>query len=156
MIEEQGRVIARDGDHLWVQTQRQSVCGGCAARGACGTSLLERLFSRRLAKVRARDRIGAEVGDEVVLAISAQGVLRLSLAAYLAPTLGLVLGAVAGNALGGANADAVGLLGAGLGLTLALVWLRGYSRALARDPSRQPEVVRRLAPEPPQVTFLES
>ncbi|GAB0149444.1 MULTISPECIES: SoxR reducing system RseC family protein [Marichromatium] len=155
MIEEQGRVIARDGDHVRVRTQRRSVCGGCAARGACGTSLLERLFSRRAAEVRARDRIGVEVGDEVVLAISAQGVLRLSLAAYLAPTLGLVLGAVAGNALGGAASDPLGLLGAGLGLTLALVWLRGYSRALARDPSRQPEVIRRLGAEPLRVTLLE-
>ena len=144
MIEEEGTVIAVQGAYAQVQTQRRSGCGQCVAQDACGTSLLERFFGRRTVALTALNQVHAAVGERVLVGISEQGLLRSALAAYLVPILALLAGAMLGDALGGERADIASVLGAILGLALALLWLRGYSVASARDPERQPQILRRL------------
>lgn len=149
MIEESGIVVAIDGGYARVRTERRSVCGGCAAHGACGTSLIERFFGRRSIEVLALNQAHAAVGDRVVLGISEEGLLSASLAVYLVPVVGLVGGALLGDAVSGGldagrTADLAGLLGAALGLSLALWWLRGYSSASRQRPEHRAVVVSRL------------
>ena len=43
MLTETGRVVAVDGDRLWVETIRKSTCGSCAAQKGCGHGLLNRI-----------------------------------------------------------------------------------------------------------------
>ena len=145
MIEEQGVVVTLDGDYVEVRTERRGTCGGCSADGACGISLLDRFLGRRVVLVRARNPVGAWVGERVVVAVSEAGLVRAALAAYLMPILGLVVGAMAGQRAGG---DTWSLLCGVLGFLLALYWLRRYSAASARDPGRNPIVLRRLDGEP--------
>ena len=144
MIEEEGTVIAVQGDYAQVQTQRRSGCGQCVAQDACGTSLLERFFGRRAVALTALNPVQAVVGERVLVGVSEQGLLRAALAAYLVPILALLAGAMLGDALGGERADLASTLGAILGLALALLWLRSYSVASARKPERQPLILRRL------------
>lgn len=146
MIEESGLVIALDGPHAWVRTERRTACGACAARGGCGVSLLDSLLGRRPNAVRALNRAEAEVGDRVLVGIGGDDLLALALATYLAPTLALLAGILAGSALGGDQGDAAGLLGGALGLTLGLLWLRAHGARRARNPETQPVVLRRLGP----------
>lgn len=149
MIEEPGTVVATDGIHAEVRTERRSVCSGCAARDGCGTSLIERFLGSRPNRVRALNQAQAVVGERVMLGISEQGLLRASLAVYLVPVSSLVAGAlfgeqVAGGALGARTADLAALLGAACGFALALLWLRGYSAGSRNRPEYQAVVVRRL------------
>jgi len=144
MIEEHGRVIALVGDQARVTAERRSACGQCHVSGACGTSLLERVFGHRPVELLARNPIAAQVGDEVMVGLSEQGLLRTAAAAYLVPILGLILGAVLGESVGGASAEVASVLGALPGLALAFWWLRGYSVALAQRPEHQPVILRRL------------
>lgn len=144
MIEEHGRVIALVGDLAYVTAERRSACGQCGVSNACGTSLLERVFGRHPVELPARNPIGAQVGDVVVVGLSEQGVLRTAAAAYLVPILGLILGGALGEYAGGAHSEAAGVLGVLLGLALAFWWLRGYSVALAQRPEYQPVILRRL------------
>ncbi|MBK1724488.1 SoxR reducing system RseC family protein [Thiocystis violacea] len=146
MIEEQGIVIAVSSGYARVRTQRQSACGHCEVSGACGTSLLERFFARRPVELTALNPVEAVVGDRVAVGISEQGLLKAAVAAYLVPVLALICGAVVGDAYGGDHREAMSLLGAVVGLVLALLWLRGYSVVSARNPGRRPRVLRRLAP----------
>ncbi|MFB1489269.1 MULTISPECIES: SoxR reducing system RseC family protein [unclassified Thiocapsa] len=146
MIEESGVVVSIDGSYARVRIERRTVCGGCAAHGACGTSLIERFFGRSSIQVEALNQAQASVGERVVLGISEQGLLSVSFAVYFAPLAGLLGGALAGEALagiaGGRYADAAALLGAGLGFTLALLWLRGYSARSRTRPDQQAVVCR--------------
>jgi sigma-E factor negative regulatory protein RseC len=152
MIEESGTVVAHEGGFVQVVTERRSVCGGCVANGACGTSLLERVFSRAPVPVRALNQAGAKVGDRVVIGVSERGLLAGAVALYLVPLLGLVgglvLGAVVGDALPGTglasliDTDLRALLGAVIGFALALFWLRGYSAAGRDGAGEQPVVLR--------------
>jgi sigma-E factor negative regulatory protein RseC len=149
VIEEAGTVVAIDGPYAEVQTERRSVCGGCSANGACGTSLLERFFGHRSIQVRALNTADARVGERVILGISEQGLLTASFAVYLIPVAGLVAGAVLGESMlgtlaQGRYADVSGLVGAALGFALALSWLRGYSAASWKRPEHQAVVVCRV------------
>jgi sigma-E factor negative regulatory protein RseC len=148
MIEESGVVVSIEGRYAWVRIERRSVCGACAAYGACGTSLIERFFGRGSMQVRALNQAQASVGERVMLAISERGLLSASFAVYLAPLVGLLGGAIAGEALlegvaDGAWTDAAALTGAALGFLLALFWLRGYS-ARSWTRSEQQAVVSRI------------
>jgi sigma-E factor negative regulatory protein RseC len=144
MIEERGRIIALVGDQARVTAERRSACGQCSVNNACGTSLLERVFGRRPVELLAHNPIGAQVGDEVVVGLSEQGLLRTAAAAYLVPILGLIIGASVGERFGGAHPEVASVLGALIGLALAFWWLRGYSVALTQRPERQPVILRRL------------
>ncbi|EGV20311.1 SoxR reducing system RseC family protein [Thiocapsa marina] len=153
MIEEAGVVVSTEGRYALVRVERRTVCGGCAAQGACGTSLIERFFGRSSTQVRALNQAQASVGERVMLGISERGLLSASFAVYFVPLVGLLGGAFAGEALLAGTAesawtDAAALLGAAFGFALALFWLRGYS-ARSRNRSEQHAVVCRIERSPP-------
>jgi sigma-E factor negative regulatory protein RseC len=150
MIEELGTVVDLQGDLARVRTERHRACGGCAADGACGTSLADRLLGRRPVVLLARNPLGALPGERVVVGVTERGLLVAALAVYLVPLLGLLCGALLGDWAGARLAPAAGdrwpLFGGFGGFLLALSWLRGYSAHLSRDPARYPLVLRRCGP----------
>lgn len=147
MIEETAHVVAADGEFVWVETRRQSTCGSCAAKQGCGTSALAKVLGNRLARVRAINHGVAQVGDQVVIGIDEQALVRGSLAIYLVPLAGLLLGAVVG-ALMSTRLLVTGeglTIGLGIaGLLLGLAWVRGFTRRIHNDSRYQPVVIRRF------------
>ena len=148
MIEETAHVVAADGEFVWVETRRQSTCGSCAAKQGCGTSALAKVLGNRLARVRAINHGVAQVGDQVVIGIDEQALVRGSLAIYLVPLAGLLLGAVVG-ALMSTRLLVTGeglTIGLGIaGLLLGLAWVRGFTRRIHNDSRYQPVVIRRFS-----------
>jgi len=147
MIEETGQVVDVDGAFAWVESERASSCGSCAVRKGCGTGALAKVMGQRQVRLRVLNRIQARVGDHVVIGISESGLLRGSLAVYVAPLAGLFAGALAGYALASRfypawPADPVAIAGALAGFVCGLVWLRCFSRRSARNPAYQPVVLR--------------
>ena len=148
MIEETAQVVAAEGEFVWVETQRQNTCGGCAANKGCGTSALAKVLGNKLTRVRALNRGVAQVGDQVVIGIDEQALVRGSLAIYMVPLAGLLLGAVVGALM------STRLLVAGEGLTiglgvvgllLGLGWVRGFTGRIHNDSRYQPVVIRRFS-----------
>lgn len=143
MIEEAGRVVALESGAVWVETLRRSGCGRCDEPGGCGNGALAR---------RARDKVGhvlaltdqtLAVGDEVLVGVPEQAVLRGTLLIYVLPVLSLMGGALAGAmALPGDVGTVLGLLA---GLLAGFAAVRVLSSRAARDPAVQPVIIRRLA-----------
>ena len=55
MLIETGRVVALEGNTVWVETLRQSACGSCSARAGCGHGVLNAVApgaSRAVVKAR--------------------------------------------------------------------------------------------------------
>lgn len=148
MIEETARVVAAEGEFVWVETQRQSTCGGCAARQGCGTATLAKVLGRRRTRVRALNRDAARVGDRVVVGIDEQALVRGSLAVYAVPLLGLLAGGVLGALLQTRlqlAGEALTLVAGVAGLIVGLLWVKGFTRRIRGDSRYQPVVLRRLA-----------
>lgn len=149
MLEETGQVVRIDGTGAWVETRRQSVCSGCAAEKGCGTATLSKVLGQRRTLMRVLSNVQLQVGDQVVIGIAEQALVRGSLAVYALPLLLLLLGAVlgevgAGNGLWD-NAE-LGSLILGLGgLAAGLLWLKRFTQRIQNDHNYQPVVLHRLA-----------
>lgn len=147
MIEEHATVIAIEGDLAEVEAQRRGSCGSCAAKGACGTSLLDRFLGRRPLRLRVRNELAANPGDQVVIGVPESALLRAAAAAYLVPLIALILGAIGGQALAGlldfGLTELAATLGGVLGFLLSLRWLSAHSRRLAMDDRYRAVMLRR-------------
>lgn len=150
MIEESAQVVAVEGasgEYVWVETQRQSTCGGCAANQACGTATLAKVLGTRRTRVRAINQGGAQVGDRVIVGIDETALIRGSLAVYAMPLLTLLAGGIVG-ALLSERLQVTGeslTLGLGIaGLLAGLLWLKGFTRRIRDDSRYQPVVLRRV------------
>ncbi len=148
MIEETARVVAVEEGAAWVETQRQGSCGHCAARGACGTSVLAQVVGRRTARIRALNPVGARPGEQVLIGIREGALLRGSFMLYGLPLLGLIGGGVLGDwvgrhlALGDSELLSLVLAAAGFGVGMALV--RRFGRRIRSDARYQPVILKRI------------
>ena len=85
MLEETAIVISTRGEHAWVEAQRQSTCGACAANKGCGTSMLSKLFGRKVARMKALNVAHATAGDAVIVAMNEATFLKGSFMVYMVP-----------------------------------------------------------------------
>ncbi|MDF0751939.1 SoxR reducing system RseC family protein [Marinobacter sp. 71-i] len=123
MITETGKVVAINGDRVWVQTIRTSACESCSARQGCGQRALTGVSGGRANQVLVTNSLGAQVGDEVTVAIDESALLGASLLVYALPLSLLVAGSVLGHQLS-AGHDGVAMLGAATGLALGFLVAR--------------------------------
>lgn len=152
MIEESAQVVRIDEDGVWVETQRRSTCSGCAAEKGCGTAVLSKVLGNRRTQIRVLADMPLAVGDQVLIGIGEQALVRGSLAVYAVPLLLLLLGALLGRLGGGSglwhNAEAASLLLGLGGLAAGLLWLKRFTRHIQDDRDYQPVVLRRVASAP--------
>ncbi len=150
MLEEEGVVLAIDGDIAEVMTRKKSACGSCAAKGGCGTSLVESLFPSRTRSFRARNEARAKKGDQVVIGLDEAALQTASLLIYLVPLLGLIGGAIVASWLGSApddgQAELFSVVGGIGGFFLSLAAIRRYSDRLSKKQVFQARVLRVLSP----------
>jgi sigma-E factor negative regulatory protein RseC len=115
---EMGRVIAVEPDAVWVEADRSSACGRCAARAGCGHGALSALLQNDKGRVKALsgDLLAAsecEIGDQVWIRMPETALLSGTFFLYGVP---LVVATGASLALSGfgdlyaAVAFAVGLV----------------------------------------------
>lgn len=159
MIEEIARVVALEGDIALLETRRTSACGGCQASSGCGTALIGRFLGNRSTQVRAYNRAGAGIGQQVVLGLDESGLLKAASALYLVPLLGLLLGAILGGRLAGlwlpAMAEPGAILSAVAGLLGGLAWARRFGARAGHDGRYQAVVMRTLDRVPVAVKLNE-
>ena len=67
MIEEQGRVVAREPGAIWVETVRAGTCSSCQARQGCGHSVINRQAAGQRARLRVVTDLSFRDGDPVVI-----------------------------------------------------------------------------------------
>jgi len=148
MLEETAQVVRIDGDEVWVETQRRSTCASCAAEKGCGTATLAKVLGKRRTLVRVLSDQPLSIGDQVVIGIREQALVRGSLAVYAVPILLLLLGGFVGE-LGAQrflwdNAELASVILGISGLIAGLFWLRKFTRRIEYDDSYQPLVLRKL------------
>lgn len=149
MIEETATIIRVEDDVVWVETRRKSTCGSCAARSGCGISVLDRLFASQRPCLRVLAGPGYQPGEEVVIGIREQALVRGSLAVYTVPLLGLMLGALVGTLAAGqgltASAELSSILLGVAGFIAGLWWVRRFTGRIRSDKRYQPVVLHRIA-----------
>jgi sigma-E factor negative regulatory protein RseC len=146
MIEESARVVSIEGAELVLEAEIKTSCQSCSAQKGCGTSLLARHVGRKLTRFRIANTLNAKVGDEVIVGLSEQAMLRGSLLVYLFPLFCMLLAALAADAVlaqGVTGRDLLVSLAAFSGLGLAVLALRSKLAGAQSQQQLTPVVVRK-------------
>lgn len=154
MIEEQAQVVAIDNSMVWVEAQRKSSCSRCAANKGCGNAVFQKLFGdkQNVFPVSSNDKqeaLSVNVGDEVIIGIEENALVKNSFVVYAIPILSILIFAAIGetfanNSLSISN-DLASLSGALVGLVISIVGLRFYDRLFSNKPGSQPVLLRRVS-----------
>jgi sigma-E factor negative regulatory protein RseC len=94
MIEEPAIVISADDKYAIVETQQRPACGACTHTRDCSTSLLSALFKRSYNRLRVSNPIHAKAGEQVVIGLEENALLKVSFLAYLLPLICMILMAI--------------------------------------------------------------
>jgi len=95
MSEEQGIIVRLKEDGLAdVMTEKGGGCEGCGASHSCHT-----FGTGNKMITRARNRVGAQVGDQVALSLSSGLFVKSAAVVYLLPIVGFIVGAAVGASL---------------------------------------------------------
>lgn len=143
MIEERGRVLSVEQGAVWVETIRRSACTSCQARAGCGQSLLQRLGGgARQGFIRVLDDRACRVGDDILIGVPDNAVLRGSSLVYIVPLLTLFACALLAQAMGAG--EPLIILAGFSGLGLGFVAVRWHARRLGADRGFMPRVIDKI------------
>ena len=130
MIEELAIVVKIENHQVWVESGQNSACGGCQQKASCTTNALGSVLKKKSVPVDCN--IQLKTGDEVMVAIDENLLLRASLLLYLVPLIALFTGAGIADWLLTDNTQYANLWIAGgalLGFLLSL-WLINKAQSL--------------------------
>ena len=150
MIEEYAQVIEFEGDDIWVETQRKSACGQCAANKGCGTATLAKVLGNKRSRVRVLNPNATKVsiGDEIVVGIEEKALIRGSCAIYLAPLLSMflfgLLGDVMAIQMNILKSEILIIFLSLIGLAIGFIWVKRFARSIASDSKYQPVLIQRV------------
>jgi sigma-E factor negative regulatory protein RseC len=148
MIEETAWVVEREGDYVWVEAERKSTCGQCAARKGCGTGALANVLGRRPMRMKARNTVDARTGDQVIIGLQESALIKGSIAVYLLPLVAMMVAAMLGQGLapqfGFAGTDKAGIVSGMVGLGLGFLWVWRFGRSIGNDERYQATTLRRV------------
>lgn len=147
MITENAIVVAVDGDQTWIETQRKSTCGQCSASKGCGTSVLAKVVGSKFSKMKAINKIDAQIGDEVVVGLTEKSILKGAFMAYLSPLIYLFffsfVGQFISNELQYNNSEFLTIAFAVFGFYLGMRKLQRFSVSISEDESYQPVILKK-------------
>jgi len=146
MIEERARVIAVENNQLLLEAETSAACNACAAKPGCGTSVLSRWVGRKFTRFQAPNTVNARVGDEVVVGLAEEAMLKGSVLVYLLPVLAMIGSALLADSLISADVasrDLLVLISAVAGFSLMLVVSRLLLSSGSNKTSLTPVVLRK-------------
>lgn len=128
MIEELAVVVKIENHQVWVEAGPNSACGGCAQKTSCTTNAIGSVLKKKSVPVDCD--IQLKTGDQVMVAIDENLLLRASLLLYLLPLIGLFTGAgIADWWLDNANQD-LWIAGSALLSFVLILWLINKTQSL--------------------------
>jgi len=146
LVEGLARVVAVEGNRVWLEPEQTTSCGGCAASGLCGAkgigAAANRLEMRRFQLVNDAQLV---IGERVVIGVDGRALLKASGTAYALPlVIMLIAGAVAQHI---AQSDGVTMGVMVIGLAFGLLAARWIARWLGARGQLAPRFIRRVEAE---------
>ncbi len=141
-------VIACNGDYATVETQRLSACEGCHKQDSeKGCSVCSLLGGEQRLSAKAKNSIGAAVGDRVLIESNTSRMLWYAVLIFLLPIFAALVGyAIAAWITASAAWQAIGAL---IGFCGTLVAAFAYSKYIQKNHC-DIEIIAVLKPAPPE------
>ncbi|MCW8899453.1 MAG: SoxR reducing system RseC family protein [Gammaproteobacteria bacterium] len=148
MITENAIVVSIENNQTWIETQRKSACGQCSANKGCGTSVLSKVIGNKLSKIKAINNINAQVGDEVVIGLNEQSLLKGAFMIYMLPLILLFLFSIVGQLISANlqihNSELLVIVFAIAGFYIGMRKVKSFSSSIAQNEDYQPVILKKL------------
>jgi sigma-E factor negative regulatory protein RseC len=143
MLETRAVVLEVDKLIAQVQANQGNGCSACNGKG-CGSGKLTQLFCSKPRQFQVANRIGAQVGDDVIVSVPDGAVMRGVGIVYILPLILMFAGAslLGSLAAQGAQRDGYAAAGALSGLVLGFLAARWLS---SRQSRQQPFIARQYS-----------
>lgn len=151
MLEQIATVVETRGDQLWVETESRSSCSHCSS-ASCTTSVVAKLFGIKRNRLQLENTLGATIGQQIVIGIPDDLLIRASLWAYLLPILMMILFTLAGNLTGAS--DGLQSLMALMGLAIGFVLLHRVTRSASSEQRFKPQFLRLAELNPGRIEIV--
>ena len=147
MITENAIVVSIENNQTWIETQRKSTCGQCSASKGCGTSVLSKVIGNKLSKMKAINKINAQVGDEVIVGLNESSLLKGAFVIYMLPLLFLFLFSIVGQFIaqniGIPNDELPVIIFAAVGFLFGMKKVKSFSASIEKNESYQPVILKK-------------
>ena len=146
MIEETARVIAIENNQLLLEAETRAACNACAAKQGCGTSVLSKWIGRKFTRFQVPNTVNARVGDQVVVGLAEEAMLKGSVFVYLLPLLAMIGSALLADGListDAASRDLLVVVSAVAGFVLMLFISRWFLSTSTNRSRLTPVVLRK-------------
>jgi sigma-E factor negative regulatory protein RseC len=140
MLEARGVVVKIADEFAWIRTQRHSACGHCDSQDSCGTASLSQVLGQKVTEVKVRNHVAAQVGDDVMVGLEEQALLRGSLVIYLLPLVCLFTTAILAQSW--FDSEILTIISGITGLAGGLLWVKQITVTMAEDVRYQPVILR--------------
>lgn len=141
MIEESAVVVKIENHQVWVESGSNNACGGCRQKASCTTNALGSVLKKK--SVQVDSDIQLKTGDQVIVAIDENLLLRASLLLYLVPLIALFTGAGLADWLLVDHSD-LWIAGSAVGGFLISLWIINKAQSLLIMSYARPVVVRKI------------
>ncbi len=148
MLKENAFIVEVDNDIAWVETQRKSSCHACSARSSCGTSVLQKVLGNRRTRLKVSNPQHFSVGDEVVLGLQEQALVKGSFLLYVLPLFSMFgfagIGALLFQFFSLAYTEGYTILFSLFGLGVGFWYVALSSRKLAGNADYQAKILQKI------------
>lgn len=141
-IEEKATVSGIDREFVFLETQNIGSCGNCTSKKGCGqVNSVFRFKTNTKLKLKAHSNLNLKVGDEVIVALPSDKLLKATILVYLSPLLLLfVFSLIAKLMFSETTSIVMGVFGLSLGLFL----VNQYAKHQSVASEFEPKLVRKI------------
>lgn len=145
MIEQRAIILSIEQDQYstnstaTLEIERQTACGLCGQTRGCGNRIWGKLLAHNDTSFKAKNPIGARVGQQVIVAIDERVLLKSALLLYGLPLITLFIFALLANTVWGT--ELASMIGGLAGLLIGWLWIKGYLLHRPYILSQQPEII---------------
>lgn len=142
-MNEEGIIIAVNGNMARVSARRTSACESCDSRGAC----IQIVDKSDKMEINAINTAGGKVGDIVEVSMESSSVIRIAMLVYMLPVVALFAGVFLGLKLGqiyGWNPELVSSLTGLFASATAYIFVRIIGKRIGKNKKYMPEILKIL------------
>ena len=147
MIEEKAIIISTEGQFAWVETQRKSTCQSCSVNKGCGTATISKVVGNKRNMVKVLNPIEAQAGEQVVVGLQEDALVRGSLLLYALPLLLMFVVAFIGQSLalnlGVTESETLTIVFALAGLAVGFYLVKRFTDRISEDERYQAVILRK-------------
>ncbi len=134
-------VVSVEGQYAFLKTDNNNACGECSSKSSCGSMKLFEPRKNDNYNIRVANALDLNVGDKVILELSASKLIQGTLLIYLLPLFSLFLFAGVGKMLSG---EIVSIFAGVSGLFIALFFVKRITSNNIVSNQFVPKVTRKI------------